>query len=268
MPLPASASSTVIQGRILDVAGNPLSATITLTPVPERIVVKVDDTTMYRTPVSVDTDPATGAWELEVLSSDDPDLDPTGWTYTLTVKGPLVSDTITGVPAPKDAPVDPGSGRPTVDITELTLGSSSSGTGVAYRLAGLADVDVTTAAPVGGQALVYDDLTSSWKPGDSSGVSSWDDLTDKPATFPPSAHTHATSEVTGLDTALAAKAEATDALAVPRATGGAWPARPAAQHVTWIETLPATPLVPAGMVDGDLYLGPNGLTGLPPGGTP
>ena len=36
------------------------------------------------------------------------------------------------------------------------------------------------------------------------GAASWDDLTGKPSTFPPSAHTHATSEVTGLADRLAA----------------------------------------------------------------
>lgn len=34
----------------------------------------------------------------------------------------------------------------------------------------------------------------------------WDDITDKPTSFPPSAHTHATADVTGLDAALAGKA--------------------------------------------------------------
>lgn len=39
----------------------------------------------------------------------------------------------------------------------------------------------------------------------SAGVSSWNDLTDKPATFPPSPHGHAISDVTGLQTALDGK---------------------------------------------------------------
>jgi hypothetical protein len=34
----------------------------------------------------------------------------------------------------------------------------------------------------------------------------WTSVTDKPTTFAPSAHTHATSEVTGLDSALSGKA--------------------------------------------------------------
>jgi hypothetical protein len=38
------------------------------------------------------------------------------------------------------------------------------------------------------------------------GGGAWSDITGKPSTFPPSAHTHATADVTGLDAALAGKA--------------------------------------------------------------
>lgn len=38
-----------------------------------------------------------------------------------------------------------------------------------------------------------------------SGSSAWSAITGKPSTFPPEAHSHATSEVTGLDTALSGK---------------------------------------------------------------
>jgi len=43
----------------------------------------------------------------------------------------------------------------------------------------------------------------------------WTGVTGKPSSFTPAAHTHATSEVTGLDAALAAKAP----LASPALTG-------------------------------------------------
>ncbi|MFW9145985.1 hypothetical protein ACOJAK_11815 [Corynebacterium striatum] len=36
---------------------------------------------------------------------------------------------------------------------------------------------------------------------------SWDDISDKPATFPPGTHTHTTAQVTGLDAALASKSD-------------------------------------------------------------
>jgi hypothetical protein len=43
------------------------------------------------------------------------------------------------------------------------------------------------------------------------GAGSWDDITGKPSTFPPSAHTHAIADTTGLQTALDAAVTRTDA---------------------------------------------------------
>lgn len=51
------------------------------------------------------------------------------------------------------------------------------------------------------------------------GASSWDDLTGKPSTFPPAAHTHAQADVTGLETALAGKVDEDD----PRLTDARTP---------------------------------------------
>jgi len=42
--------------------------------------------------------------------------------------------------------------------------------------------------------------------GGGGGVSSWNDLTDKPATFPPSAHTHVAADITDFGAAVAAAA--------------------------------------------------------------
>lgn len=42
------------------------------------------------------------------------------------------------------------------------------------------------------------------------GTTSWNGITDKPTTFAPSAHTHTTAQVTGLDTALQGKASTQD----------------------------------------------------------
>jgi hypothetical protein len=53
-----------------------------------------------------------------------------------------------------------------------------------------------------GQVPVWDGF--SWTPADpSGGVSSWNDLTDKPSTFPPSTHTHAAADTTSGTFALA-----------------------------------------------------------------
>lgn len=63
-----------------------------------------------------------------------------------------------------------------------------------------------------GGAVTWDDVQDKPLvfPADPATVSvSYSQVTGKPSTFPPSAHTHPTSEVTGLDTALAGKADAT-----------------------------------------------------------
>ncbi|HEY9379404.1 MAG TPA: hypothetical protein VIQ02_20180, partial [Jiangellaceae bacterium] len=69
------------------------------------------------------------------------------------------------------------------------------------------------------------------------GASDWADLTGKPTTFPPEAHVHATSEVTGLDAALTAKADLTYVNArTPKITvASTAPSTPAVGDV-WIDT--------------------------------
>lgn len=58
----------------------------------------------------------------------------------------------------------------------------------------------------------------------SAGVSSWNDLADKPATFPPSAHGHTIAEVTGLQAALDSKATPADVTTAVAAVVNAAPA--------------------------------------------
>lgn len=68
-------------------------------------------------------------------------------------------------------------------------------------------------AGTGSSNLVIGTTSTTAKAGDY--VPAWSEITSKPSTFAPSAHTHATSEITNLDTALAAKAP----LASPAFTG-------------------------------------------------
>lgn len=51
--------------------------------------------------------------------------------------------------------------------------------------------------------------------GGGGGTPDWADITGKPSTFPPSTHSHAISDVTGLQTALDGKADAGAAGASP-----------------------------------------------------
>lgn len=113
----------------------------------------------------------------------------------------------------------------------------------------------------------------------------WTDITGKPTTFAPIlpigidnvtdlqpeldgksdvGHTHTIANVADLQDDLDGKQVLTNAVLVARGSGGTWPARPSVEHVTWVERNFESPLVPAGMLDGDLYEGPDGLSGFTP----
>jgi hypothetical protein len=82
--------------------------------------------------------------------------------------------------------------------------------------------DLTTSGATTGQVVTWDG--SAWVPQDPSGggggVTSYNDLTDVPSTFPPSNHTHAISEVTNLQTTLDAKAASSHTHAATDITSG------------------------------------------------
>jgi microcystin-dependent protein len=79
------------------------------------------------------------------------------------------------------------------------------------------------------------------KPDTATRWATWNEVTDKPAVFAPAAHTHPTSEVTGLDTALASKGNLTggnvwSGTQTFRSTSGAlqnYVERPAGQTAYW-----------------------------------
>lgn len=58
-----------------------------------------------------------------------------------------------------------------------------------------------------------DNLELEIEQGGGGGPVAWVDVTGKPVEFPPSAHSHVIADITGLDTALAAKTTATNAVA-------------------------------------------------------
>jgi hypothetical protein len=55
--------------------------------------------------------------------------------------------------------------------------------------------------------------------GGGGGVSSWNDLTDKPSTFPPATHTHAIADTSGLQTALDGKSATSHTHTIANVTG-------------------------------------------------
>jgi hypothetical protein len=63
--------------------------------------------------------------------------------------------------------------------------------------------DFTQSTATSGQVVTWDG--TAWVPQTPSGITSYNDLTDKPSTFTPEAHTHAISDTTGLQAALDGK---------------------------------------------------------------
>ena len=89
------------------------------------------------------------------------------------------------------------------EISAYGSDGESSGSG-AITIVDNLDSDLPDAALSARQGKVIKNLISSMSggSGEGGGVSSWNDLTDKPTTFTPSEHTHEISEVSGLQTDL------------------------------------------------------------------
>lgn len=102
---------------------------------------------------------------IEVTASDSP--------ITVSASGTKIDATVSGGQGPQ------GPAGPTGPEAELPAGSE-------------------------GQVLTY--VSGEWVGAEpTGGVTSWNDLEDKPADFPPSSHTHVIADVTGLQTALDGK---------------------------------------------------------------
>ena len=79
--------------------------------------------------------------------------------------------------------------------------------------------DLTQSSATSGQVVTWSG--TAWVPTTPSGggVTSYNDLTDVPSTFPPEAHTHAIADTTGLQTALDGKAATSHTHAIADTTG-------------------------------------------------
>src|SRR5690606_32252580 len=99
----------------------------------------------------------------------------------------------------------------TVDLTTVAPVSASGGTTIIRGPAGEGVPDYEGVED--GKGLILVDGEPAWGDapggGGGGGPVSWDDVEDKPSTFPPEAHTHEIGDVTGLQTTLDGKASAT-----------------------------------------------------------
>jgi hypothetical protein len=117
---------------------------------------------------------------------------------TITIRTGAATEVIKVIEQGPQGPVGP-KGDPG-DVAGLPLTTTGD---TLYR----ANSTTNARLPIGttGQVLKVVGGLPAWAE-DSGGVSSWNDLTDKPSTFAPSAHTHPISDVTNLQTALDGKA--------------------------------------------------------------
>jgi glycerophosphoryl diester phosphodiesterase len=80
--LPDNIETGTVTGAFIDMAGLPAEGEVVFTPVPCRLAnaAAVPPVTILGTPTVVDLD-ALGAFTVDLIATDDTDLEPTGWVY-------------------------------------------------------------------------------------------------------------------------------------------------------------------------------------------
>ena len=95
MPLPAAVQTGKVTGTFLDLAGDPLAdGVVTFVPAPSRLLVASVPATILPGRVTARTN-ATGVLEasagvpgVDLIATDDPDVNPSGWTWLATFSWP------------------------------------------------------------------------------------------------------------------------------------------------------------------------------------
>jgi hypothetical protein len=86
MALPANVNTGFVKGTFLDFAGNAITGTVTFSPAPSLVLDagSTPPVTMLPQPVVVNL--VDGAFVQELVATDDTDLNPSGWTYSVSFK--------------------------------------------------------------------------------------------------------------------------------------------------------------------------------------
>jgi hypothetical protein len=118
MPLPAGIQTVTLVGTYPHPDGTPMRGTVSVTPRPGKIVAASSGVTVQG-PVVRDLD-ATGSFTMTVVATDSDGINPTGFTYDVTLHF---------IDAPGDAfPISLPKAAPTVSLNAITPAASSSGT--------------------------------------------------------------------------------------------------------------------------------------------
>lgn len=179
MSLPIDYDTVTVKGRYVYLDGSPASGQIKFTGKVVTTSTATDTIIVPNTIVA--TLDAAGQFSVQVPATDDPDVQPNGWTYQ-------VQETLTG-----------GGGR-TYNI-EVPISAQLTG----IDLSDVAPLPPTTGDPTAFVTLqTFNDYVNSHE----GGATDWVQIANKPDTFPPSAHTHDQADINGLGTTLATKADA------------------------------------------------------------
>lgn len=191
MPLPDSVTTVTVRGTYTDFDGRPASGHVSFAP--STPILLSDGTSVLPTPLSVAV--VNGEFTLDIPATDDLDVTPHGWSYVvvenigsyhrvLEMLAPAGADIV----LPEVAPAEPVTPEKAIYVRSVN-GDTPDASGNVNVTAEVGSVD-------------------------------WTAVENKPTTFPPSAHTHAYSTLTGLPT-------------IPSTPGqvGAEPAGAVAAHV-------------------------------------
>lgn len=194
MALPANVGKGTVTVSLMDGAGTPKAGEVVLEPVVDLL----KNVSAEPRPVMILPDPVTiplvngEGTRSDIIATDDEDNNPQDWNWRATFR-------LAGNAKIKPFEFKLPQGT-VVDLTAVAPVASSAGVQI-IRGPGIPEIEPGS----DGQVLVLVDGKPAWGDGGGGGVSSWNDLTDKPATFTPATHTHAITSVTGLQAALEGK---------------------------------------------------------------
>lgn len=157
---PANYQRVWIRGTFIDLAGNPKTGTVVLTPSPAVLLDMVPKLVISGKPFSVDLDPTTGGFAVAVPATDDPDILPTGWTYHVTEPSGRSYNISVPISTPVlDSPGDPLDGQQVIELIDIVPAATpSSGTVQLMTGRGISSATVDS---TGNLVFTYSDSTTS-----------------------------------------------------------------------------------------------------------
>lgn len=138
VPLDYNVSLCKIQATYQAVDGTPMAGTVTFTPAP-LVITDVDaNVIFYQTPINVALD-EDGSINVELIATDDPDLNPWNWTWTVSENLTWNETTYTNsysIEAPSNNIIDLADVVPIPDYTGTPIVRGTPGVSLGYKVPG------------------------------------------------------------------------------------------------------------------------------------